>query len=150
MYVTQWVTEGDFIIVVTPHIVIKKREVCMRTNHPLTLYWLTYISLAFLKVCWCWCQVQYYMCAYAWKCFTFTPCSSSCPLIVWTCDGHLRMTCRWVNQERKKLTFLNLCCACESSIHEEHKKCVTNFHWKLKGKRGYPESLHWRIILKWI
>lgn len=120
----------------------------MRTNHPVTVLtdiYFTWLSLKCVDA-----NAKYYMCAYAQKCFTFTLRSFSCPLVVWTFDAHLRMTCMCINQERKKLTSLNLCSSCESSIHGVHKKCVTSFHWKLEGKTDYSESLHWRIILKWI
>jgi hypothetical protein len=109
----------------------KEKFVCVQTILLLCIDWHIFHWLSSKCVD---ADAKYYMCTYARKCFTFTLCSSSCPLVVRTCDGHLRMMCRWVNQERKKLTFLNLYSACESSLHGVHKKCVTNFieSWKVK------------------
>lgn len=47
MYMTQWVTEGDFIVIVTSHMFIKEKFVCIQTI--LLLYGLTYISHDFLQ-----------------------------------------------------------------------------------------------------
>lgn len=110
----------------------KEKFVCVQTI--LLLYRLIYISHDFPQSVLM--MMQSITCAHKPRSVLLLyPVPLLCPLIVWTGDEHLRMTFMCINQVRKRLTFLNLCSLCESSIRGVHKKCVTNFLWRARREK---------------